>query len=243
MIWWSKYVLICWYMLVLCLAVVVVNANTKKKDVPSTIWNFPTKSPTGMKYVALTFDDGPHGTLTPRLLDYLAKLSNVKVTFFVMGIKVHLHPQVLQRMVLEGHEVANHAWNHPVLSKLPFEEVQYQLNITSEALYNITGKYPKVMRPPYGNTNQKLNQRILHESDLPSIIWSIDTMDWKRPGRDEIVQRIVNKAVSGSVVLCHDIHPDTVEAIPIAVKQLQDKGFIFKTISELIDMYYYPVKT
>lgn len=186
----------------------------------------------------MTFDDGPHGTLTPRLLDYLTKLPNAKVTFFIMGIKVHLHPKVLQRIVLEGHEIANHAWNHPVLAKLPFEEVSHQLQLTSQAIYNATGYIPKVMRPPYGNTNKKLNDRIFRENSLPVIIWSLDTMDWKHPGRDEIVKRAVDKAVPGTVILCHDIHYDTVEAIPILIEKLQAKGFMFKTVSELIQLHY-----
>ncbi len=111
-------------------------------DIPSTIFSFPPVAPNSTeKFVALTFDDGPHTTLTPKLLDSLQKL-NAKVTFFVMGVKLASRAAVLQRAVLEGHEIANHAWNHPVMTKIPFEEVKYQLELTSEAIYNATGKKP-----------------------------------------------------------------------------------------------------
>lgn len=207
-------------------------------DIPSTIFSFPPVVPNSTeKFVALTFDDGPHTTLTPKLLDSLQKL-NAKVTFFVMGVKLASRAAVLQRAVLEGHEIANHAWNHPVMTKIPFEEVKYQLELTNEAIYNATGKKPLVMRPPYGNTNRKLNQRIYDATRLPSIIWSLDTIDWKRPPSEEIVKRAVSKAVGGTIFLCHDIHPGTVEAIPILVGQLQQKGFVFKTVSELIKIHY-----
>lgn len=219
--------------------IVVINGNEKT---PSTIYSFPDTSPTGAtnqseKYVALTFDDGPHKVLTPRLLDGL-KETGAKVTFFVMGVKVDLHPEILKRAIDEGHEVANHAWNHPVLAKVPWDEVHRQLTTTSEALYNITNQRPKVMRPPYGNTNKKLNERIHRETLMPVIMWSLDTLDWKRPGADAIVDRITKKITGGTVILCHDIHPDTVAAIIKVVPVLQKKGFVFKTISELIRQHY-----
>lgn len=99
------------------------------------------------KVVALTFDDGPHGTLTPRVLDILRD-NNVKGTFFMQGCNVKAHPQVVRRMVNEGHEVGNHTWNHVYLSKVPREKAESQLQSTNEAIRNACGVVPVVMRPP-----------------------------------------------------------------------------------------------
>lgn len=99
------------------------------------------------KVVALTFDDGPHGTLTPRVLDILRD-NNVKGTFFMQGCNVKAHPQVVRRMVSEGHEVGNHTWNHAYLSKVSREKAESQLQSTNEAIRNACGIVPVVMRPP-----------------------------------------------------------------------------------------------
>jgi len=192
--------------------------------------------------VALTFDDGPHAVLTPRLLDSLQTLKKsnniaAHVTFFVMGVKVAMHPQILKRAVEEGHEIANHVWNHPVMTQIPWEDMKSQLYHTSEAIYNATGKFPTVMRPPYGKTTNPINGRILKEIHLPVILWSLDTLDWQRPSVDQIVSKAVQKSKPGTIILCHDIHPNTVEAIPILVKQLADQGYSFLTVTEMIQKY------
>lgn len=165
---------------------------------PSALYNFPDVPPVNgsanAKYVALTFDDGPHKVLTPRLLDAL-KNTKAKVTFFVMGIKVGMHPQILRRAISEGHEVANHAWNHPVLAKLPWEDVKQQLRSTSLRIANLTDVLPNVMRPPYGNTNRKLNDRIYKELGLPVIMWSLDTLDWQRPGVEKVPFHVVDRPI------------------------------------------------
>lgn len=206
--------------------------------IPSPIYSFPANKLSKEKYIAITFDDGPHQFLTPKLLDSL-KESGTKVTFFVMGIKVRKHPKIIQRAIQEGHDVANHVWNHPVLSRIAYDEVNQQLNDTRMAIANATNGYRVLsMRPPYGNTNKKLNQHISGTNGYPVIMWSLDTLDWKRPTANEIVKKIIEKAKDGTIVLCHDIHPGTIEAIPIAIKQLKEKGFILKTISEMITLHY-----
>lgn len=187
------------------------------------------------KYVALTFDNGPHGVLTPRLLDVL-KVKKAKVTFFVMGIKAELHPDIIKRAVEEGHEVANHVWDHPVLSKISFEKVHDQISRTNTAIKTAIGKLPTTMRPPYGNTNKKLNNYLTGTEKLDVIMWSLDTNDWKRPTSKEIVKRVVDKVKPGTVVLCHDIHPGTIEAMPELVDTLHAQGYTFLTVTEMIAM-------
>lgn len=213
------------YLLIACL--IVCHAQR------STFYSF--NPPNGEKYIALTFDDGPHQTLTPKLLDSL-KEKGAKATFFVMGIKVEQHADILRRAVEEGHEIANHVWDHPVLSPLTAEQVHDQLDRTNVAIYNAIRKYPTVMRPPYGNTIKKLNNYITSTEKLDVIMWSLDTLDWQRPSPDDIVKRVTQKAKPGTIILCHDIHPGTVEAIPKMVDAMKALGFTFLTVSEMADL-------
>ena len=166
----------------------------------------------GQQMIALTFDDGPHGTLTPLLLDAL-KEKNAKATFFVMGIKIAKHKSIIERAIAEGHEIANHVWNHPVLTKISKEAVFDQLIRTNVAIKEVLNIEPKVMRPPYGNTNGKLNAFIQDKGNLSVIMWSLDTLDWKRPPPKQIVDLTVSKVKSGDIILCHDIHPGTIEVL------------------------------
>lgn len=197
----------------------------------STVYSFD-ESKVG-KTIALTFDDGPHGTLTPRLLDVL-KAKKVKATFFVMGVKVIMHPDILKRALAEGHEIANHVWDHPVLSKIPRDQVYDQIERTNKAIQDATSFTPKVMRPPYGNTNRGLNNFIFNKEKLKVIMWSYDTLDWKRPAPSEIVSKTVPNIKGGTVILCHDIHPGTIEAMPDLVDKLLAAGFTFATVTELV---------
>jgi peptidoglycan-N-acetylglucosamine deacetylase len=206
----------------------------------SVFRSFPSSDP---KYLALTFDDGPHRVLTTRLLDLLKQLKQEKnitahVTFFVMGVKAQLHPDILRRAIVEGHEVANHVWNHPVLTQIPWEDLQSQIHYTSRAIYNATQTWPKVMRPPYGKTSNPLNNRIFRDLHMPVILWSLDTLDWMRPGAAEIERKAVSGVKAGTILLCHDIHPGTVEAIPRIVTTLSSQGYEFRTVSDLLQRFH-----
>lgn len=219
-----------------------IHANLNKNkhaiySIPGTELVHPPKG-----FVALTFDDGPHQILTPRLLDIL-KVKNVSATFFVMGIKVNMHPDIIKRQYEEGHEIGNHVWNHPVLSRLKYEDVTYQLQITNSAILNATKDYvPKVMRVPYGNSNPKLNDFIRRSENLTSIMWSLDTNDWKRPKPQEIVSKTLQRIKSGDIILCHDIHPGTIEAMPFLIDGLLEQGYMLVTVSKLIQSEHIPLK-
>ena len=170
----------------------------------------------GQKLIALTFDDGPHGTLTPQLLDIL-KTKNAKATFFVMGIKVEKHKGIIERAQSEGHEIANHVWDHPVLTKISFDRVYDQLLRTNNVIQSILSVAPKTMRPPYGNTNPKLNKYIEEKGNLSVIMWSLDTQDWKRPEPQTIIDLTMKKVKVGDIILCHDIHPGTIKVSKIKI--------------------------
>ena len=190
-------------------------------------------------YIALTFDDGPHPRNTPRLLDIL-KQRNVRATFYVIGKSVNLYPEITRRIVEEGHELGNHTYNHPNLSKMLSAKVREELNITRDAIIRATGVRPRTMRPPYGALKTFQREFIHQEYGYPTILWDVDPLDWKRPGIAVVQSRILEGTRSGSIVLAHDLHSTTVDAMPSTVDALLAKGFRFVTVSQLLAMKQVP---
>jgi len=186
-------------------------------------------------YIALTFDDGPHATLTPKLLDIL-KEKGVKATFFVLGECVAANPAVLQRAAAEGHEIGNHSWDHKALTKGGGSGVDSEINQTNAAIESATGKKPVVVRPPYGATNAAVTKRLNEEFGLKVIMWDVDPLDWKVRNAAHVKAEILKSTKAGSIILSHDIHPTTVEAMAETIDALKEKGFQFVTVSELVAM-------
>lgn len=186
-------------------------------------------------YIAMTFDDGPHGENTPRLLDMLKK-RNIKATFFVVGQCVAEFPEILKRAAEEGHEIASHSWSHPQLTKLGEGGVTDQLQRTHDVIQQTTGTAPKLMRPPYGAFTA--NQRAWAHSKwgYKTILWDVDPLDWKVRSSSRVQSEILRMTVPGSIILAHDIHKSTVDAMPETLDALLAKGFKFVTVSELIAM-------
>ena len=186
-------------------------------------------------YIAMTFDDGPSATLTPKLLDLLAA-HHIKATFFVIGENVAEHPDVVARAAREGHEIGNHSWSHPNFGKMSDDNVRSQLRRTDDAIRSATGSRPTLMRPPYGSITPREKRWIHDEFGYRIILWDVDPLDWKRPGPAVVRNRILKETQPGSIVLSHDIHPGTIEAMPSTLDALEAKGFKFVTVSELIRM-------
>jgi peptidoglycan-N-acetylglucosamine deacetylase len=186
-------------------------------------------------YIAMTFDDGPSATLTPKLLDLLAA-HHIKATFFVIGENVAEHPEIVARAAREGHEIGNHSWSHPNLGKMSDQAVRSQLQRTDDAIKNATGNRPNLMRPPYGSISAREKHWIHNDFGYRVILWDVDPLDWKRPGPAVVRNRILKETRPGSIVLSHDIHPGTIEAMPSTLDELEAKGFKFVTVSELISM-------
>ncbi|MFD0886147.1 polysaccharide deacetylase family protein [Streptosporangium algeriense] len=180
--------------------------------------------------VALTFDDGP-GPYTGRLLDILAGYQ-ARATFFVLGTMVaEDRGENLRRMVVEGHEVGNHTWDHLPLPQLSEQAIRFELTNTQKIVRRLTGVKMTMMRPPYGATGR----RVVAEAarlGLAQVMWSLDTLDWRDRDSRMITQR-ATQATPGAIVLMHDIHPTTVEAVPAILDQFAKRGYAFVTLSEL----------
>ncbi|GAA3676774.1 hypothetical protein GCM10022224_046250 [Nonomuraea antimicrobica] len=184
-----------------------------------------------LKCVALTFDDGP-GEHTWRLLDMLS-VRDVKATFFVVGQMVAADKggHTVRRIVDDGHEIGNHSWSHPALTGLSHEALRRELEHTEEIVQRLTGVRMRVMRPPYGATNEEVAAETRREG-LAQIMWNVDTMDW-RDRVSSVVARRAGSAKPGSIILLHDIHRSTVDAVPEMLDTLGRKGYTFVTVSEL----------
>lgn len=186
-------------------------------------------------YVAMTFDDGPHPKHTPRLLDIL-KERGLKATFYVIGQNVVQFPEIMQRMVAEGHEIGNHSYTHPSLTKISAAKLGEEISKSNEAILQACGVKPTTIRPPYGATNATVNKRLNDEFGLAVILWSVDPLDWKIRKASHVSNHILQNTKAGSIILAHDIHPSTIEAMPAALDGLLAKGHKFVTVSELIAM-------
>jgi len=183
--------------------------------------------------VALTFDDGPHPQNTPVLLDILAQY-RARATFYVIGQNARRYPEILRRMVAEGHEIGNHTWTHPVLSQQGDGTVLTEIDRTQQIIWETVGAVPVTMRPPYGAFSQRQMRMLADQRNLPTIIWSVDTNDWRRPGPSVVASRMVQSARPGSVILAHDIHGPTIRAVPEALQGLLARGLQPVTLSEML---------
>ena len=186
-------------------------------------------------YIAITFDDGPHPQNTPRLLDIL-RARNVKATFYVIGRSVDLYPQIVRRTVAEGHEIGNHTHTHRLLSKLSDSEVRMELSRCRDSVARAAGVQMRTMRPPYGGLLQRQREMVHSEFGYPTILWSVDPLDWKRPGPSVVTSRILSGTTAGGIVLAHDLHAPTVDATPATIDGLLRRGFKFVTVSQLLAM-------
>lgn len=192
-----------------------------------------SRVPITQPYVAITFDDGPHPSNTPRLLDML-RARNIRATFYVIGRNVDLYPAVVRRTVAEGHEIGNHSYTHPVLSKLSDAGVRSELTKCRDAIARAAGVQPRTMRPPYGALLQRQREWMHAELRYPTILWSVDPLDWKRPGPSVVASRILASSTPGAIILAHDLHAGTVDAMPATLDGLLRKGYKFVTVSQLI---------
>ena len=182
------------------------------------------------KTIALTFDDGP-GPYTEKLLDILDKY-DAKATFFLIGSKVSARANTLRRMQSRGHQLGNHSWSHPELNKISTEQLSSEIDRTNEAIRQATGVKPSILRPPYGAVNGVVLEQ-LRLRNMSSILWSVDTRDWADRNSQIVCSRAVAGARPGAVILMHDIHQTSVNAVPCILSSLKQQGYSFVTIQRL----------
>ena len=191
----------------------------------------PAPAPTtGNKVIALTFDDGP-GPYTAHLLDILDQYS-AKATFFLIGSKVSGQASVVRSIQARGHQLGNHSWSHPELPKLSVDQIAGEIDRTNKAIRQATGVKPSILRPPYGAANGVVLEQ-LRARGMSSILWSVDTRDWADRNSQIVCSRAVAGARPGAVILMHDIHQTSVNAVPCILSSLKQQGYSFVTIQWL----------
>ena len=183
------------------------------------------------KTIALTFDDGP-GPYTEKLLDILDKY-DAKATFFLIGSKVSARANTLRRMQSRGHQLGNHSWSHPELNKVSAEQLASEIDQTNNAIKQAVGTKPNIIRPPYGAFNRAVLEQF-RQRGMSAVVWSVDTRDWADRNSEIVCSRAVAGARNGAVILMHDIHPTSVNAVPCILDSLKQQGYSFVTVQNLI---------
>ncbi|WP_336046519.1 polysaccharide deacetylase family protein [Solibacillus ferritrahens] len=181
------------------------------------------------KRIALTFDDGPHQSVTNQILLTLQK-HEVKATFFVLGQNVVKHPEIVKKADASGHEIANHSWGHKNLTKLNVSQMQEEINRANEAICDAIGKYPTMYRPPFGAINETVREVI----ELTPVLWNIDTLDWHHKTPAKTLANLKAQAKNDGIILMHDIHQQSAEALEDVILYLKEEGYEFVTTSQLL---------
>ncbi len=186
--------------------------------------DFPAKY---QPMVALTFDDGP-SKFTNRIVDCLVA-HNAKATFFVVGKSALAYPDVLKRTADAGMEIGSHTMTHPRLTSLSVSGIKNELQKVSNTISSITGTAPTLLRPPYGSYNKTVGAA----ANMPLILWSIDTLDWKTRNAEKTINSVLKNVKDGSVILMHDLYSQTADAAEKIIPALINKGYRLVTVSEL----------
>lgn len=182
--------------------------------------------------IAFSFDDGPHHQLTPRLLELL-EAYDARATFFLLGdrvLKTQANKDTVKLIYESGHEVASHSHDHKRLNLLSKEEIREDLTKAREAIYSAIGEYPTMLRPPYGEHNETLHEY----SYAPLIIWNIDSEDWSLKDAGKIADHVLSEVRDGKLLLMHDIHSFSVDAVELILPELKARGYQIVTVQELL---------
>ena len=182
--------------------------------------------------IALTFDDGPDPEHTPRVLDVLAALE-LKATFFLVGSKVDAHPDLVARIVREGHELGNHTYHHRYLPLTRSRTVADELARTDAAIMRVTGAVPRFARPPYGGRSTR-NVRAFAAAGKQLVLWDVNSFDWKGKPPEEVADRVLSRVRPGSIILMHDVCPHTPEALRSIVRGLLARDYAAGTVSDVL---------
>lgn len=204
-----------------------ISINKKAVEQPTTYEMVNKVIDTTKPVIALTFDDGP-SKYTKDIVELL-KNYDCNATFFVLGNKVSVYKDTLKNSITLGNEIGNHTYNHKWLSRLGIDDIKQQIDKTQNIIKEELNYTPVLLRPTYGS----LNKKIRNNTDLEIVLWNVDTLDWKIKSSKKIAERALTKIKNGSIILMHDTHERTYEALKIMIPKLLEDGYQFVTVSEL----------
>ncbi|MCL1883915.1 MAG: polysaccharide deacetylase family protein [Defluviitaleaceae bacterium] len=217
---------------------IVIASVPTETPIPTPIPPAPTlppEIPQSKSMVALTFDDGPSAH-TEKILDILERYDS-KATFFVVGNRLGLYQETILRAAKLGNEIANHSQTHARFTSLSDNDVINEIQSASSAIKSITGISPHIYRPPFGATDERI-VNISTELGYGIVKWNLDPLDWRDRDADIIYHRIMSQVEDGSVIVLHDIHLTTAQAMERVIPSIIEKGFQLVTVSELLDYRY-----
>lgn len=220
----------------------IKNGTFPNRELLSSVIDSITATP---KNVALTFDDGPYGTSTSKILDIL-KQENIHATFFVIGKNVEKFPDLARRMVTEGNLIENHSYDHAKnLPDLLTSTFQTNIQQAELAIASTTGLKSKLFRPPYGNISIQMYEE-LRNNGHKTVLWTIEAKDWdsETVSTDMIEKIIVQGTKPNGIILLHDGHDtivnypreNMVNALPYIIDQLKKQGYTFVTLDKIVDI-------
>ncbi|CDD34476.1 polysaccharide deacetylase [Roseburia sp. CAG:309] len=199
----------------------------------SPVVEVPTPEPTRApkeKAVALTFDDGPSRDNDGTILETL-QANGAHATFFVLGNRARVDGDIMQMILDAGCEIASHSWDHPQLSKIKWKKAKSQIDRTDRIVSKLLNGYQiSLLRPPYGSISKTMRKKV----KKPMILWSLDTEDWKSRNAKKVFNRVKKEVKDGDIILMHDIHPETAEAVKKIVPWLSEQGYDMLTVTELM---------
>ena len=181
--------------------------------------------------ISISFDAAWGGEKTLGILDLLDEY-NIKTTFFLVDIWTQKYPELVKEIVTRGHEIGNHSTSHPQMSKLNETQIAKELNTQADNVLAIAGVRPVLFRPPYGDYNNRVITTARAQGFVP-IQWSVDSLDWKNRGAQEIINR-ATKVKSGDIVLFHNDSQYILDALPAVLKYYAENGYSVVPISEIL---------
>lgn len=192
------------------------------------VWSGNARHPS----IALTFDDGPNARITPEVLRILEQYK-VPATFFLIGQHAQQYPELVKQIVGAGHDLGNHTYSHVELPSVSSADITVEVEKTREIVQQIIGQTTVLFRPPWGLFDGR-SLAALAMRKFDAVLWSVDSRDWSHPGVDVIKNNIVSKVRNGSIILCHDDNEQIVQALPDIITSLQEQGYRFVTVGELL---------
>ncbi|MDM5208409.1 polysaccharide deacetylase family protein [Cytobacillus kochii] len=233
----KKFLLISFFIIQISPNIGLAEASIKSREeyekTGYVIWEVNTNE----KIISITFDDGPNPIYTPQILDVLSEY-NAKATFFITGSNAKKYPDVVRRIVKEGHEVANHTYNHEIDANITTKILNNEIELTNKVLKEITGFSPSLYRPVAGIYNDRIIQTA-NNNNMYVIMWSWhqDPQDWRDPGVHAISSHVISSVKPGDIILLHDSGGDrtqTVKALETILEYTSENGFECKTVTEMI---------
>ncbi len=182
--------------------------------------------------ITVSFDASWGGDQTLRILDLLDEY-NAKATFFLVGIWVEKYPELVKEIAARGHEIGNHSDSHPEMSKLSNEQIIRELDGCSDKIEALTGARPTSFRPPYGDYDNEV-VTVSRSEGYEVVQWSIDSLDWKNKGVDDLIRRATKNVQKGDIILFHNDSKYILDALPTILKTYQQQGFTMIPAREIL---------